>query len=328
MSFRTLFELTYKRFLLKRHTEQQEMTSQTLQAPSQVQKTLAELIDVDSFTYASESDSAFKKAMIAMIERFTGRNKVYKRYLTCRADVGPEESFWATAIRHMELDLKANFEMLDKVPKNKPVVMIANHPFGVVDAMMMCYIADHIRSDFKVLANQALNIFEEANPHLLPIDFTGDRNAMKTNLETRKKAREWLKNDGLIVVFPAGGVSTVPKPFFSRRAWDARWQPFTASLIQDTEATVLPIYFQGQNSYLFQIASHMNMTVRIALLLRECANKIGKKLELKIGEPLEYSRDLAHLSDRHDLINFLRSHTYALGGIEKPKVSELKALYS
>ncbi len=114
------------------------------------------------------------------------------------------------------------------------------------------------------------------------------------------------------MVFPAGAVSTVGAPF-AKRALDAGWKPFTARAIIETRASVLPVFFAGQNSRLFQIASHLSQTLREALLFHEICNKLGGRVRVRIGEPLDYL-DLAHLTDRRRLMLHLRELTYRLEG--------------
>ena len=116
---------------------------------------------------------------------------------------------------------------------------------------------------------------------------------------------------GCLVVFPAGGVATTPTPF-ARRAIDLDWKPFTARLIHAAQADVVPMYFHGQNSRLFQIASHISMTARLAFLLHEVANKIGSDLRVSIGDVLPYG-SLQAMRDPHELSHYLRARTERLG---------------
>jgi putative hemolysin len=121
-------------------------------------------------------------------------------------------------------------------------------------------------------------------------------------------------------VFPAGGVSTAAGPF-ARRALDATWKPFTARAIIETQATVVPMVFEGRNSRLFQIASHLSRTLREALLFYEMRNKLGATVRVRIGAPLNYL-ELEEPGDRHALIGHLRRVTYALdetGGEPHPR---------
>jgi putative hemolysin len=114
------------------------------------------------------------------------------------------------------------------------------------------------------------------------------------------------------VVFPAGGASTAPKPW-SKRAVDAEWKNFAARLIISAKAPVVPVYFAGQNSRLFQIASHISMTLRLSLFFKEVYDKIGSELHVRIGDVIPYS-ELDGM-DRTKLMEHLRRKTYALGAL-------------
>ena len=111
-------------------------------------------------------------------------------------------------------------------------------------------------------------------------------------------------------MFPAGGVATTPS-FFARKAVDFEWRPFTARLVHDAKADVVPIFFPGQNSWMFQIASHIGMTARMAYLLHEVANKIGGSFSATIGDVLPYAT-MSGMRDPRELCRYLRDKTEAL----------------
>jgi putative hemolysin len=175
----------------------------------------------------------------------------------------------------------------------------------------MCWLIEKVRSDFLVLTHSALLRAPEARPYLLPVDFTGTKEAFETNLQTRDRARKHLAEGGCIVVFPAGAVSTAPDKLGRKPATDWPWQPFTAQLIQRSKATVVPIFFSGQNSRLFQIASHISATLRLSLIFKEVHDRIGTELPLVIGEQISAS-EISEISDRAALTVMLRDRTYAL----------------
>jgi putative hemolysin len=135
---------------------------------------------------------------------------------------------------------------LAAVPKTGPVVFVANHPYGVLDRVVMSWLVNKVRPDFLVLIHIVLTRAPEAAPFILPIDFSGAEGAEQTNLASRAAAR--LAKGGAVVVFPAGAISTTPDKFGSKPAVDGRWQPFASQLIQRSKATVVPIWFGGQNS--------------------------------------------------------------------------------
>jgi putative hemolysin len=151
----------------------------------------------------------------------------------------------------------------------------------------------------------------ELQPYLLPIDFGETSAATATTLRSRAEALSWLCKGGLLVVFPSGAVST-SKRLFGRRAVDPEWKLFTAKAIAQARATVVPVFFAGQNSRLFQLASHLSQTLRLSLLLHEVRNKIGSAVEVRIGSPVPYD-ELSDTGDRKSLIEYLRNATYELG---------------
>jgi putative hemolysin len=143
------------------------------------------------------------------------------------------------------------------------------------------------------------------------VDFAETEQALETNLKSRAAAKHLLMNGGCLIVFPAGGVSTTPK-LWDRRAVDSEWKNLTARLIQQGKADVLPVFFAGQNSRLFQLASHLSMTLRLSLLFKEVRDRIGGEVLVRVGDIIPFAQ-LAAMPDRQALMRFLRHATYALG---------------
>ncbi len=264
----------------------------------------------ETFSYATSEDPALKRLLIRAVEAMTGRPYLKRLYDDHRANPVPGENFWAAALQRLELTLNYNEQALAGVPKTGPLVIVANHPFGVLDGVIISYLISKVRSDFLVLTNAVLYQAEEIRRHLLPIDFAETREALSTNLKTANAAKAHLLHGGCLVIFPAGGASTTPTPW-SREAVDAEWKNFTSRLIIGTKCPVLPVYFAGQNSRLFQIASHISLTLRLSLFFKEVYDKIGSTIHLRIGETIPFE-DMAGL-DRVQLMEFLRKKTYALG---------------
>lgn len=264
-----------------------------------------------NFTYSDESQPLIQRAAIQLIEKATGQPKLRQLYLEYQRSPVQGESFWQASIR--KLDIRPVFEAADikNIPATGPAVIVANHPYGVLDGLVMCWLIEKVRSDFLVLTHSALLRAPEARPYLLPVDFTGTKEAFETNLQTRDRARKHLAEGGCIVVFPAGAVSTAPDKLGRKPATDWPWQPFTAQLIQRSRATVVPIFFGGQNSRLFQIASHISATLRLSLIFKEVHDRMGTDLPLVIGDPLSPS-EISKISDRAALTEMLRDRTYAL----------------
>jgi putative hemolysin len=266
---------------------------------------------IDTFSYADPNDSWFKRLVIRVIERTTGQPYLKWVYEDNRAHPQQGESFWDAAVRRLELNLVYNREMLESWPKSGPLVVVANHPFGVLDGVVMCHVISKLRTDFRVLTNAVLLRAEEARPWLFPIDFAETDEALQTNIKSRAEAKKHLKSGGCLVVFPAGGVSTTPKPW-DKTAVDAEWGTFTARMISQAKAPVAPVYFAGQNSRLFQLASHISMTLRLSLLFKEVHDRIGSNVVIRLGEVIPFDK-LATITDRVAFMNHLRNATYSLG---------------
>ncbi len=260
-------------------------------------------------TYADETDPQIKKWIIQTIEQVTGRKKLEKVYNDIYdMELGPGE-VWEVALEKLQVQVQYDFNQLLKAPKEGPLVFIANHPFGVVDGLILGLLASRIRQEFVVLVNEILAREPLLADHFLPIDFRENKAAARTNIETRRKTMEHLKAGGMLAIFPAGGVAT------SSRLWgkaqDLTWKRFVVKVIQSTQSTVVPLYIHGQNSRLFQVASHLSMNLRLSLLLHEIRNKAGRVIDIKIGEPITYDQ-LAQIKDRQALLDHLRAMTELL----------------
>ena len=278
---------------------------------------------VDTFSYADPDDPRLKRFVIRVIERMSGQPYLKWLYDDNRAHPVVGESFWDSAIRRLELRLVFNEATLATWPKTGPLVIVSNHPFGVLDGVVISQIVSRVRNDFRVLTNAVLYRAEEIREFLLPIDFTETEEALKTNLKSRAEAKAHLLGGGCLVIFPAGGVSTTPT-VWHKRAIDTEWKTFTARLITQAKAPVAPVFFAGQNSRVFQLASHISMTLRLSLLFKEVHDKIGSELHIRIGAPVPFEK-LPATADRQEFMRHLREMTYRLGeGVNPPPKPRVK----
>lgn len=273
------------------------------------------MLDASSFTYASPDHHPLQRLFIRTIETFTGRLKIWQLYDSyTREDPLTRDNFWDAALKKLAVNVDYDPQALANIPKTGALVVVSNHPYGVLDGLIITQLMKRVRPDFKVLTNSVLCKAPEASGDLLPIDFTESGEALATNLVTRKTAREILKAGGCIVVFPAGGVSTIPT-WKDKIAQDTAWQPFIAQLIHQGRADVVPLFFEGQNSRLFQLVSLFSATLRLALIFKEVNDKIGAHIRVRIGNTIPFS-DIESMKDRGDLCHFLRAQTYKLGGMD------------
>lgn len=276
------------------------------------------------FSYATAADPPFKRGVIRLVEKATGQPKLKKMYLDNQRFPRPNETFWQAAVRKLALDVRYDADALAAIPNSGPVVVVANHPYGVLDGIVISWLVSKVRSDFLVLTNAVLMRAPEVNGYILPIDFSETEAAQKTNIASRAAARAQLEKGGVVVIFPAGAVSTAPDKLGLKPAVDWRWQPFAAQLVQRSKAVVVPIWFSGQNSRLFQIASHVSSTLRLSLIFHEVRSRIGTALPVVIGAPIPQA-ELASIKDRQALADHLRDRVYALGRLAPAMAKKLNA---
>ena len=268
------------------------------------------------FSYSSPEQSLAMRSFINAIETLGGRGRLvdlYDRYVSAPRFYG---NFFDAAIELMQLEVRYQPEQLAKVPADGPVLFIANHPYGVIDGLVLIWLARKARADVMVLTHKVLCQAPETHAHLLPIDFSGQGDALANNVESRRQALQRLREGGAIGIFPAGAVSASPIPWRGP-AVDTAWHPFAAKLAMLSKATVVPIFFAGQNSRVFQLASHVSYTWRLSLFFWETARRIGSTLDVAIGDPIPFE-DLGEYPGRKELVAELRRRTYDLAETVEP----------
>jgi putative hemolysin len=203
------------------------------------------------------------------------------------------------------------------VPGSGPVIVVSNHPFGAIDGMVLASFLASIRKDIKILANYFLSAIPELRPLFLPVDPFGSRGSVFKNRASVTKALRWIQEGGMLIVFPAGEVSHFsPK---TRKVEDPIWSNTAARLVHLSHAPVLPAYFQGRNSLLFQTAGLVHPLLRTAMLPRELLKKRNTTVRFRIGDLIPY-KTLSRIQKPSDLTNYLRFRTDLLGlGSEKKK---------
>ncbi len=261
-------------------------------------------------SYASSARSRSGRALIRVLENATGRLGLIRRAEGYEHEVSRGRVFWDVIVERYGLSLDVVGGALSNIPANGPLILIANHPYGILDGLIMGHILSRIRGDFRILANSVFRRAEDLNRVLLPISFDETKEAVKLNLHTRAVALDYLAKGGAIGVFPGGTVSTAARPF--AHPMDPGWRNFTAKMIARSDATVVPIFFEGHNSRLFQLASHLHQTLRLALLIKEFRSRVGEPVRLVVGEPIPSARLAPYKSDPRAMMDYLRKSTYEL----------------
>jgi putative hemolysin len=270
-------------------------------------------------SFVSDSDPAWKRRLVATIEDLSGRHRFLPLYADWQARAAADPTRRMQAMLDV-LDVTLAIDpptFPPPIPAGSPLVMIANHPYGLADGMMLLALAERLGRPFRILINKDLLRVPEMVPLALPIDFADTKAAIAGNLVTRAEARRLLASGTTIVVFPAGGVATAPTPFAP--ADELPWKTFTARLVQQAEAAVLPVYFDGQNSALFHLVSRVSLTLRLSLLVSELRRFPGRRMPARVGELVPFSA-LECRQDRRALTEELYARVLSLapGNADQP----------
>ncbi|MEM9238792.1 MAG: lysophospholipid acyltransferase family protein [Pseudomonadota bacterium] len=261
-------------------------------------------------SYSHSAQTRGGRAVIRTMENLTGRIQLIKRAEGYEHDVADGQDFWQVMVERYGLTLDIASGSLSNIPRSGPIILLANHPFGILDGLMMGHILSQTRGDFKILANSVFQKAEDLQHVVLPVSFDDTKEAVALNLRTRKQSLAYLGEGGAIGIFPGGTVSTAAKPL--ARPLDPGWRSFTARMISKSDATVVPIFFEGQNSRLWQIASHVHVTLRMALLINEFGKRVDTPVKVHVGDPITRDAIGDKVKDAKSLMAFLRRKTYDL----------------
>lgn len=270
------------------------------------------------FTYSTPEMPWFRRTLIRSIERLSGRagfERLYRKWQNKPRD--PDSSIFSEAIAEMGVRADVTAEDLGRIPASGALLVVSNHPFGIIDGLLIGHLIASVRKDVKLICHSLLCQPREARDVLLPIDFGPGPEARRTSAETRRKAVEWLDQGHVLIIFPAGGVATSTTPT-GRNAADFEWHPFVSRLARRTGVKTLALYVAGRNSRLFQMASHLSYALRVALIFFETRRRMHEPVTVRIAEPVECAA-----MGRGDVVAWLRERTYAMAERGGPRADEV-----
>lgn len=269
--------------------------------------------DKRRLSYAHTFTNPWSSNTIRALEWMTGKVTLLRKIRKFeRAGVPVGQPFWHQAIEHMGIDIQTPPEEIARIPREGPLVVVSNHPHGLVDGLVLAVLVGQVRQDYKILTRAIISGISEVAHFCLPVPFPHEEDALKKNLDVRKKSMEMLDQGGVIIIFPSGQVAASPGYF--GRAVEAEWNAFTSKLIKRSGAQVLPVYFDGQNSRLYQIANKLSATLRQGLLLHEVVHSLNKPQRPVIGEVFPREEVEARWDNPRKLAAWMRAETLKLGG--------------
>lgn len=237
---------------------------------------------------------------------FKAINRLYEE---TRKNYQKDPNFFRAAAEAFRLDCQILPGDLERIPKSGPLIVVANHPFGGLDAIALGVLLTQVRTDVKMMANFLLDKMPETRDWFIPVDPFGRDSSPRQNIQSMRKSMAWLKSGGLLAIFPAGEVSHFH--WHGGRIEDPAWSPHVATLARKTGTTVLPVFFAGRNSLFFQVSGLVHARLRTLLLARELEARRTLPIRAFIGRPIAAST-LKRQETDEEMIRYLRSATYFL----------------
>lgn len=267
--------------------------------------------DKRRLSYANTFENPVQANIIRTMEWLTGKItllRLIREYERGERCLG--QAFWGRALGLLDIPLTTPNDQIARIPKTGPVVIVANHPHGLVDGMVLAELVGRVRTDYKILTRAILTGADEVDPFVIPVPFPHEADARERNLEMRKRAMAHLKGGGVVVIFPSGAVAN-SKTFFGP-AEEGEWNPFTAKMIQRSGAVVVPVRFTGQNSRAYLIANKLSATLRQGLLIHEVVHARHKPQAPIVG-PVIGRDEIEHWStNSRGFMAWLREKTLSL----------------
>ena len=220
--------------------------------------------------------------MQQILEKISKIDEIKSLYKVNYKELKQSNNFWKKTLDILKINYIA--ENVDNIPKAGSSIIVANHPFGLLDGLIICSIICDIRQDYKILINEELSQIDQIREYLLPIKFSKFTEDIKKNIISKKKAIEHLNANGILITFPSGEVAT--SSFIFNEANERRWKPLIGSIINKTKAEIIPVRFFGKNSLFFQTVGFINNNLRRILFIRELINKKNRTYKLSIGEKI------------------------------------------
>lgn len=267
--------------------------------------------DRRKLSYANTFENPLQRITIQTIELLTARLRILRRIRKFEAQGVPfGQPFWKQALDTMGIKLLTPEEQIARIPKDGPIVVTSNHPHGLVDGMILGELIGQVRTDYKILTRSLLTGVAEIDQFMIPVPFPHEPDALEKNLWMRKQAMDHLKNGGIVAVFPSGSVAasqTMFGPVIERE-----WNPFTSKMIQRSNAEVLPIFFPGANSRLYQIANQISATLRQGLLLYEITHAFNRPQSPVVGHVISRDKISKWSDNPRGFMSWLREETLRL----------------
>lgn len=260
-----------------------------------------ELVSREAFIKATHLDRWNLTMAAKPLMKLSGIAKMNEVYGEIRQLSGGE--FIDAFLKKLQINIEIEGKGLDKIPKKGAFVVVANHPYGMIDSLVLLHLIGQRRPDIKLFSNQLLAQADQIAPLLL-----------SDPEEMEQEAMLHLEAGGCVAVFPAGEVSSFRVK--DKGIADRAWNKSTIKLIRKVAVPVIPVYFEGGNSTLFQLLSMVSPKLQSAVIPWETLKMSHTTLPVRIGSPISM-REQKKVSGADRFGRYLRARVYSLGsGLE------------
>lgn len=266
-----------------------------------------ELISKDAVSKGLKLQKLKLAALAPLIIRALKLEKVNKLYANHAETKGME--FADEILKELQVAYEFNPDELKNIPQHEPFIVVANHPYGGIDGLMLLRILTQARPDFKIMANFLLQLIPTLKDNFVSVNPFEKSSKTGTNISGIKKSLQLLQDGHPVGIFPAGEVSSLQ--LNTLKISDKLWNPVVGKMILKAQVKVVPVYFSGHNSIVFNLLGLVHPSLRTAKLPSELFNKSSDKIQIRIGKPINI-KTINEFTDPNELLRFLRAKTYAL----------------
>lgn len=252
--------------------------------------------------------------VLLRLTRISKINKIYDRVKKYHGEI-----FFQKLLEEFSLQYEVSSEDLNRLPKQGPFIVVANHPLGGADGIILLALMTKLRPDFKITGNFLLEKIEPISPYIINVNPFEDRKDIKRNLGATELSLKHIKEGGAMGFFPAGEVSNVKK---GRYYVDKEWHQGVAKIIKKAKVPVVPVYFHAKNSRFFYFLSSLSPLLQTAKLPSELIKKRKKPIKMRIGNPIP-AAEFNERNEFDEISDYLRKKTYLLANAYDAQISPL-----
>ena len=259
-------------------------------------------------------NKTFKSKAGKLIRNFLHRSLGFDQFNLAYSQLPPcsPEQLSRVFLEAMSVQTELNGNSMEQIPKEGPLVVVSNHPFGLIEGLALDVLLQSVRRDSTVMAVNWLEQIPECREHLILVGPPKKLRRRGTSVKGWREAIAWLKSGHALAVFPAGRVGRFQWSKLS--VGDSDWSAHIAATIRRTGARTVPVYFHGSNSFMFNLTAALAPPLVDFRLVREFVNKRSKTLRATIGRVIAPS-ELENFATDAEAIQFLRRETEALASI-------------